>query len=349
MTEIPRIAVVGTGWWATQHHIPSLLTYSGAKLVALVDSDQARLAAASAHYDVPRRYRSVQELVADGGIDGVVVATQSASHYEIAAACLSAGIHVLVEKPMTLRAAEAWQLVELADGRGLHLTVGYTYHHTSSTKRVREIMADGEIGELVHTSALFSSIVDAYLRGEPDEYRESQKFRVMGPKADTYSSLANGGGQGHSQVTHAIGLVLHVTDLPVRDVSAYLNYAGLSVDVADAIAFRFENGAVGSIASTGNLRPGEPKQQEFRYYGTDGFALHDLVTGALTIQRSGKRPELLEPREGSEVYPQGAPSRHLADLIAGRTTENLAQGYIGARSVEFLEAVYAAAQHHQHN
>jgi predicted dehydrogenase len=335
----PRLAVVGCGWWATQFHIPGLLSYDGAELVALAEPDEGRLSAACRTFELPG-YLSLDELLAEVSVDGVVVATTSATHYEVAQRALQAGLHVMVEKPMTIRAREAWELVELAHTAGLHLQLGYTHHFTRSAQRLMEVVAGGAIGELIQVSGLYASMVEAYYRGRPEEYDKVFHFALTGPAVGTYSDpKVAGGGQGMTQVTHLIGMILWATGRRVSGVCAFMDNCGLAVDLVDAIAFRFDNGGVGNVGSTGNLRPGEPKQEEVRYYGTDGFALQDLVSASVEIHYASGRVENLG---AEDPYPAEAPARGFADLIAGRAP-NLAPGEAGARAVEFLEAAYLSA------
>ena len=101
-----RMGVIGAGWWATQFHIPSLKTYEKADLVSIADVKPEKAAAAADYYDVRNTYNDHRELLA-AGVDGVVIAVQHAYHYEVARDALDAGVHVLVEKPMTLTAADA--------------------------------------------------------------------------------------------------------------------------------------------------------------------------------------------------------------------------------------------------
>src|SRR5688572_9797425 len=117
----PRIGVIGTGWWASQYHIPSLLTYDGAALVAIADNDPKRLDLARKTFDVEHVFADAQELIASDLVDGVVIATSHDAHFPLAAAALEAKLHVLVEKPMTIEPVDAWRLVELAEANGLHL------------------------------------------------------------------------------------------------------------------------------------------------------------------------------------------------------------------------------------
>jgi predicted dehydrogenase len=338
-----RIGIVGTGWWATQFHIPGLLSYEDAEVVALADPNEERLRAAAQAFGIERTHRDHRELLEAGGVDGVVVATQHAYHYEAARDALDAGVHVMVEKPMVLRAADAWDLVERAERGGLHLTVGYTYHYTRHAARAKQAFERGELGELVAVSGLFASIVESYYRGRPEEYREMFDFPLTGPSPETYSNPAlAGGGQGQTQVTHAMGMVFWLTGARATEVSAYMESRDAAVDLADAISYRLDSGAVGTMASTGTLRPGQPQQQEFRYYGTEGFLLQELVHGKLSIHRNDGTSEVLEDLADDELYDAHSTGRALVDLILGRG-ENRAPGEAAARTVEFLEAAYRSA------
>src|SRR5271166_3697675 len=273
----PRIAVVGTGWWSTQHHIPALLSYEHAALVALVDNNPLRLTAAMDAYGIAVGFGEVAELLSSVEVDGVVVATTTSTHYEITKAVLEAGAHVMVEKPMAVRAFEAWDLVKTAESTGNHLMVGYTHQFTNSAQRLHEVVASGGIGELVLISCLYASAVEEYYRGRPEAYRDLFHFAVTGPESKTYSDPAiSGGGQAQTQLTHAIGMICWVSGLRVAEVSALMENTDLEVDLVDAISCRFDNGGLGCLASTGNLSPHAPQQQEIRYYGTDGFAVQDL-------------------------------------------------------------------------
>jgi predicted dehydrogenase len=338
-----RIAVVGTGWWATEFHIPSLIDHPTAELVAVVDVDPVRLEAVTTTFGIAG-YPSLQALLAAGvGIDGVVVATNSAGHFPVAREALGAGLHVMIEKPMVFKADEAWQLVDIARERSLNLQIGYTFHFTNAAQRLHEVIHAGGIGDILSVSGLFASMVEAYYRGDPEAYRSVFDFRLFGPQPHTYSDRAtSGGGQAQTQVTHAAGMILWATGLRARAVSAFMESADLAVDLVDAIAVQFESGAVGTLSSTGNLRPGDPQQQEFRYYGTKGFALHDLVAGTLEIRYADGGVERINGDLVGDPYPAREPARAFADLILG-LGRNLAPGEAGARTVELIEAAYESA------
>ena len=337
-----RMGVIGAGWWATQFHIPSLKTYEKADLVGIADVKPEKAAAAAGYYDVRNTYDDHRELLA-AGVDGVVIAVQHAYHYEVARDALDAGAHVLVEKPMTLTAAHAWDLVERARSKGLHLMVGYTYQFTRHAQAARDIVQSGRIGELQLVSGIFTSWVESYLRGRPEDYAEAFGFPVTGPEPDSYSDpRMAGGGQGHLQVTHPMGMALWVTGRRAVEVFAYMESYDLDVDLVDSFSYRLDNGASGTMASTGAMRPDQPLDQTLLYAGSGGFVRQDLAGGRLEAHYNDGTSEQFPDLSGQELYPAHLPSRGLTDLALG-AVENRAPGELGARVVEFLEAGYRSA------
>ncbi len=152
-----RMGVIGAGWWATQFHLPSLKNYEKSHVAGIAEVKSDKLGRAAEYYDIENAYQDHRELLASG-VDGVVIAVQHAYHYQVARDALDAGVHVLVEKPMTLKASEAWDLVDRADRNNLHLMVGYTYQFTRHAEAAREIVQSGRIGDLQFVSGIFTSM-----------------------------------------------------------------------------------------------------------------------------------------------------------------------------------------------
>jgi predicted dehydrogenase len=169
-------------------------------------------------------------------------------------------------------------------------------------------------------------------------------FPVVGPDATAYSDpKISGGGQGQAQVTHAISTVFWVTGLRCTEAFAYMESFDLPVDLVDAITYRMDNGAVGAMGATGSVMPEQPQNQEYIYYGSEGFLRQDVINGKLDYHLNDGTSVTLPDASEDEIYPQHLPARRLADLVLGEG-ENLAPGAIGAYTVEFLEAAYRSAE-----
>jgi predicted dehydrogenase len=333
---IPRIAVVGTGWWATTAHVPSLAGYDAAELVAVCDARAARARAVAEEFGVPRAYSDLDALLAEEPLDGVIIATPHTTHYALAGAALAAGVHVFVEKPLTVRAVEAWDLVAAAEAAGRHLVVGYTYQYTPAAEFARRAVQE-EIGEIVCVAAEFASGTAQLFAGGEDPAAPEQ------PHPMTYADPAlSGGGQGHTQVTHLMGMVLWATGREVSEVFCHMDNRGSAVDVVDVMAFRLSGGGTGTVTSTGTAMDGQPPYQRIRYYGTHGAVEQDLQAARATLCRNDGSRVVAEPSAGELTYPSLAPARGFADLIGGRGP-NRAPGRPAAATVAFLDAAYRSA------
>jgi predicted dehydrogenase len=338
-----KIGVVGAGWWATEHHIPSLIGYDRVEFAGIADPKPDKLSQAADHYDVEGRFRNHDELLAVPGLDGVVIAIPHAYHYDVARDALDAGVSVLLEKPMVLKAEQAWDLVRRADANGLHLSIGYTFQHTRHALKAKEIVQSGVIGEIRFVSGLFASMVERYLRGVGNAYANDFGYPVTPPEDSTYSDPAiAGGGQGHLQVTHAMGMVFWVTELRATQVFAMMEGFDLALDLVDAISYRLENGAIGSMAATGSVQPGQRSDQAIKYYGSNGLMRQDLIGGSLDIHYNDGTSETLTDLSVEELYPAHMPSRSFADLVLDGG-QNAAPAKFGAYTVEFLDAAYTSA------
>jgi predicted dehydrogenase len=94
-----------------------------------------------------------EDILADGQVDAVVIATPVRFHFEMAKACLQAGKHTFIEKPMARTHAEAEELVALAQHQGLVLMVGHTFLFSPAVRRMKEIIDAGDIGTVQYIAA----------------------------------------------------------------------------------------------------------------------------------------------------------------------------------------------------
>jgi predicted dehydrogenase len=338
MTKKARIAVIGAGWWATSVHIPALLANPAAELVAICDADAARLGAAREAYPAGRGYTSHAEMLEREQIDGVIVATSHASHYQLARDCLARGLHVLVEKPLTLSAAHARDLVDLAREQGRELIVGYPWNYTRPAIRAREVLTSGALGAGQFVMCVFNSYCIDLFRGD-DHSDQPKAYRVHGPGAVYSRPELSGGGHGHLQLTHSIGLMSFVTGLRPRRVIALMQNHGLPVDLVDAITVEFEGGALGILGGTSNARP---SILDLQVHCAGGRAVLDMAAPSTTLLPHGGQAEAIGLGDGESPYPSDATSANLVDVALGRAP-NGSPAEPGWRTVEILDAAYRSA------
>jgi predicted dehydrogenase len=338
MTQKARIGIIGTGWWATEAHIPGVLEYPDAELVAICDTDPARLQTAAQAYGVEQTYSDFHEMVRREELDGVIIVTPHATHHPIAGACLESGLHVLLEKPMTLRASHAKELVELAAAQNKQLLIGYTYNYMPQAQRAREIVQSGELGEIQYVTSSFSSDVSAFLGGHVGSDVSPTRFRIQGPSEAYNKPELMGGGEGHLQITHSAGLMFHVTGLRAAQVHALMRNHGLAMDLVDTMTVAFEGEALGIVGGTGNA--GRNYRMALTVYCEGGCVLADTLARAGLVRRSdGSSEDLAALRRPWNRY---VVTHNFLDALLGRA-ENGSPGEVGWRTVELLDAAYRSA------
>lgn len=150
MTSGPvTVGVIGCGYWGP-NLIRNFAENENAQLCWMCDTDDERLAHLGRRFPFAQTATDYRKLLADSCLDAVVIATPVATHYEFARAALEAGKHVLVEKPFTTSVREAEELIELAARRELTLMVDHTFVYTGAIRKIKEIVREGELGDLLY-------------------------------------------------------------------------------------------------------------------------------------------------------------------------------------------------------
>jgi predicted dehydrogenase len=116
--------------------------------VAICDASRPRLDSAARAHSAARLYTDYREMIADPAVDAVVVAVPVFAHYEVAAAALAAGKHVILEKPMASTLDQAQRLIDLAAARNRLLLVDHTFLFTGAVRKIKQIIDDGALGEI---------------------------------------------------------------------------------------------------------------------------------------------------------------------------------------------------------
>ncbi len=146
-----EVAVVGAGRWGP-NLIGNFESSGRSRVRYVVDQDTQRLAAIKSRFSSPRVGTDFGAVVDDPAVDAVVIATPTATHFELARLALEKGKHVLVEKPLTHSVDSARELCELAGSRGLVLMVGHVFLYNAAARRVKEYIQDDELGLIFYIS-----------------------------------------------------------------------------------------------------------------------------------------------------------------------------------------------------
>jgi predicted dehydrogenase len=266
-SAVPRIGFLGLGWIG-QHRMRALIAGHACEVVAVADpSPEARAGAKQLAPDA-RVACSLEELLAFE-FEGVVIATPSALHAQQARALLERGVAVFCQKPLARTAAETAAIVAAARAADRLLGCDLSYRHTEGMRRIRNCVAEGELGRIYAADLVFHN---AYGPDKP-WFRDS--------------ALA-GGGCMIDLGTHLVDLALWTLGFPkLEQVASRLYAQGRplapgSAQVEDyAVAqLDLDNGAVVRIACSWNLAAGCDAVIEARFHGTRGGAALRNVNGS---------------------------------------------------------------------
>jgi predicted dehydrogenase len=335
-----RLGFIGAGWWATSNHMPILVARPDVELVAVCGLGRENLERVCERFGFAHATEDYRELLTLD-LDGVVVSSPHIRHFEHARAALQAGRHVMVEKPMTTRANEAWELVNLARQKNLHLLVPYGWNYKPFVEQAARHVAGGAIGDVEHVLCHMASPIRDLLGGRHFAAADSA-FIHPDPRTWADPEVA-GGGYGHSQLSHATGMLFFLTSLRAASAFALMTTSGAAVEINDAIAVRFENGAIGAISGTAAVPDGQKYQVDVRLFGTEGMLLLDVERERMELRRrDGRDVTETIPASLGDYTCEGPPNRFV-DLIQGTASSNNSSGEMAARSVELLDAAYRSA------
>ena len=310
-----------------------------AQLVGATDMNSARQAAAEALG--LKWYANMDEIFADPAIDAVYIATNNASHAQIAIAAMNAGKHVIVEKPAATSVADGKEMVRVAKEKGLSLTVDHMMVHNAWNVKAKEVVAEGTLGT-VNDSCFHMEFAYGYDPAEAATWRCSKIEEMGGPIGDVAS--------------HCFYVAEFVFGKKIAKIAAVYYPKVMPIVAEDGayIKFTMENGMKGSVKVAfseprGGL-VGTLSNLGFEIYGTDAV----LRSYGSMFQLSGKDDEpykirlemenssgvrKLHPRSFPNIY-QVLIEEHAASVLAGRNIN----ARNGVRNLQLCAAAHKSAQ-----
>jgi xylose dehydrogenase (NAD/NADP) len=144
-----RYGVLSTSQVARNQHIPAAREAANAEIVAISSRERSRAEEWASRLEIPRAYGSYGELLADPGIDAVIVPLPNSLHCEWTVKAVEAGKHVLCEKPLAVTVEEARRMIDAAQANGVLLMEAFTTRFQPVMPCVRETIGSGQIGEVV--------------------------------------------------------------------------------------------------------------------------------------------------------------------------------------------------------
>jgi predicted dehydrogenase len=314
---------IGAGGIASMHANGLLQEKSLFDIKAVSDVNMANASALADKFHIPDRHADYHHLLADDGIEAVIVLVPHDLHEEICVAAARRGKHILVEKPLARTTDEAERIIAAARAAGVVLMVGHNQRYVPVHRKIKDLLVQGVLGRIYAARA--------------EHWQDFDR-----PRGNWWRSKeAVGGGC-------LIGSGIHRLDLlrwfvgEVQEVSAYASFdeSRLEGEVAAAVAIRFENGAVGDFYCDWGVHRPWPFGESLSITGTEGGII--WKDGAYLISdranpRSEKKPIAVAAGEYESMW------AHFAECV--RTGKRpLTSGEEGRASLALVRAAYRSIE-----
>ena len=147
------LAIVGAGYWGP-NLVRNALRSRDVDLRMVCDLDIELARGAVGKQSTVAVGTDLQQILDDPEVKGVAIATPASTHAAIGIACLEAGKHVLIEKPLAASVAEADKLLSVARDHGLQVMCDHTYCYTPAVMKLREVIHAGDIGDILYIDSV---------------------------------------------------------------------------------------------------------------------------------------------------------------------------------------------------
>ncbi len=316
-----RVGLIGVGAYSTSYHVAHLRRRHDVTIAAAVDvanrADEVVAVTGGGKF-----FTDHEKMIRSGLVDAVIVSTPHGLHYEHGRAALAAGLPTMIDKPLTIGSARAWELVSLADDSGVLFMTALNRHFDPASLYAKRSIASGAAGEVQLTTSL------------------QRGFATGGANTGWLNDPEIGGGMLYGRTCHMADLLSWLHGSPAVEVDARIEYFEPGVDRASIVRLRLENGQTAQMVS---LAVAERYQDAATVYGSDE-SIHierGPAGGAWVATRS--RPEhSFEPVPAGELPDGSTSTDNFIDAVTGKAAP-MATGEDGARSVRVIEAAIESA------
>lgn len=319
-----KYAVIGTGYWGSNHArvAAELLDEGELDDVVLCDIDESRVADLAAAYGVD--YTTDYAALADVGVDAATVATPSPTHEEVGTTLLEAGIDLLIEKPLALSSAEAWNIVDVAETNDCTLGVGHIFRYHPALNELKRRIDRGELGRI--------------------KYLNTNRFSFRAPRSTT--------GVLYSLAVHDVDIYQFLLERQPETIYCNMDDA-VREGIDETATLVLEYGDATGVINCSWQVPVFGKRRDLTVIGSERAAYIDFVENAvidLFETKVTRGPQgVRASNDGVHRYEveSGEPLRvevdHFLDCCRTGNTPR-ASGKVGARTIELLEQAQASAK-----
>ncbi len=297
-----RVAILGAGY-ISDFHIRALKAIGELDVVAICDNDERKATSTAVRWRIGNSYRSVEAMLAAGGIDVVHVLVPPLYHAAASVSCLEAGCDLFIEKPLATSRADCLEIQRAADRKGRLVGVNHNATFHPAFRRLIKAIQEGQLGGVQHVTACMNVPLRQLAAGQHSHWMFQRPGNIILEQAP----------HPLSQIQFLLGNFQSLSSVPSGPVR--LNSGNLF----------FENWQISGIAERGTAQcflsfGREYLEWSLHVIGQDGSAFVDLRRNIVVF--SGKT-RFMEPVEnfllawGGAWQQLGQGSRNLADYCLG--------------------------------
>lgn len=311
-----KVAMIGCGGNMRWAHLPFVKSAKDVELVAVADPNAAAAETlVKESGSAATIYADYRKLLAAHDLDAVLISTPHAQHHAQVRAALDRGLHVLVEKPFTIKSTHAATLLELASKKKRMLMVAYQRNYADSYRYARQLVESGRIGDVVGAVSYIT-----------------QRWTGGGWRGDPKLS---GGGFMMDTGSHLVAATLYLIGSAPVEVRAWIDNHGQKYDVTTLMNIRFENSAYAALSFFARPRRHDERISLHGSEGTLVLDSHEWKGSTLLVDGV---PEVIPPDVKGD-----APAERFFDWL--RTGgKGYAPPLIAADVARVSEAAYRSAQ-----
>jgi predicted dehydrogenase len=310
-----QAAVIGAGFIGP-HHVDGIRRAGYADVAVLVGHNAAHVEPKAAALGVDRWTTDVDSVLADPGIDVVHICTRNTSHLALGEAALSAGKHVVMEKPLAVDSAGAARLVAAAQKADRHAATNFNYRGYPMLRKFREMVAAGELGEVRLASGGY---LQDWLVEETDwnwrvDSAEGASRTVADIGVHWFDTLEFVSGLRVESVFADLTTFIHSRQRPTADVEAFGAATGpiqavrIESEDAASLSLRLSSGAR-AVCLVSQVSPGRKNGFTLEVAGSLRSLAWDVQENERLWLGSRREPTRLIYRDPAEGFgPPGVPS-----------------------------------------
>ncbi|MCP4261859.1 MAG: Gfo/Idh/MocA family oxidoreductase [Planctomycetes bacterium] len=309
-----KVGVIGTGFIGPAH-IEALRRLGNIEVAALAESSEELARSKAQSLGIGEYYGDYKVLLKKKDIQSVHICSPNYLHFQMAKESLEAGKHTICEKPLAISVAEAQELVELADKKGLVNAVNFNIRYYPLSRQMRTMVEKGDVGEVL---AVQGSYLQDWLF-----YQTDYNWRLEPDQSGKSRAIADIGSHWMDLIEYITGLKIselcadfatfhNIRKKPLKPVETYAgkvlqpeDYEDMHIDTEDyaTVLFRFENDARG-VMTVNQVAAGRKNRLCFELNGSKkSIAWESEAPNQIWIGRRDGNNEIMM-RDPSLVYPE---------------------------------------------